>query len=145
MSIGYQTCLLDICIELPYSITDMSLFLVWRFPGNFVIDAFHLFPFASEFRITWRFKFPRSVCRRLLMCSFCIPHNKILSSYTIVYIRVLLLVLAVGLWSLEFFQKKVAFNFDILRIIPLRSYILTGIICNMYVCPFYLTNCTMWW
>ena len=111
MSIGCQTYLLDIYIESPYSVTNMSLFFVWHIPDNFVIDAFHLLPFASEFRINWWFKFPRSVCRRFLMCLFCIPHNKILSSYTIVYISVLLLVLAVGLWSLEFFWKKSHFQF----------------------------------
>ena len=46
------------------------------------------------------------------MCSFYIQHNKILSPYTIACIRVLLLVLAVGLWSLELL-RKIAFNFGI--------------------------------
>ena len=113
MSIGYQTCLLDMCIKLPYSITELSFVLSLTFFQVILLQMYFIYSLLLlNFELPGDSNF-LEVCVEGCLCvlsvyntirSF-IPTQQSVSVSCFQFLR-----LACGLLNSE----KVTFNFDIL-------------------------------
>ena len=75
MSIGYQTCLLDMCIELPYSITELSFVLSLTFFQVILLQTYFIYSlFLLNFKLPEGSNF-LEVCVEGFLCVRSVYHT----------------------------------------------------------------------